>query len=683
MTSYASFLRLLSSTAVGYLSSLFPPQRPGHLPRKLRHNRVSRLACMAVITASVAPLAHATTTYYVGANGNDANSGTSSATPWRTIGKLNTKMASLLPGDAVMLRRGDIFRDDYIRCVNLVNANSNTTLTSNVPKCSGTSSAAITIGAFGSGSALPILDGADPLSLSWTLVSGSTYKATITGSMPSKLYVDSPTGATNQLLPTANYVGIYNPSTTYQPYDMVASGTSFFVRGPVPAASNVPVTNPSTWVNVTNTSLGNSSQTFPVNTGLQNVEETPGSWYGTGSTIYVHLADGSDPGAHTFEGTRRPYGVLLEGVNHVTVTNLTVERVQHSGIASITYPSDKGHYFVGEYIKIINDWVWNYGSIVADNLGLQEHINLQEAGILVRANGAYDPHELRGISISGNYVGTMDSYYGIRGQLYQSGIAALGIDGNGVANNTVISSNYVSTTNAQGIIYSTTGLYYSGMQTLNNGGRVTNNELTNNQGNLFFTATQGGLEDHNLIHDSYGEGVQTGGNSISTSSVPQVHSYNLIYNLGKSASGTLYNGFDCNGTLAGGYWLNNTVYNVNSAAITLEYGCTSAHVHNNIFDQHAIQFPAFDVLNPSYLLFYVPGAGDSGPDFSNNVWYGGSSPKPFYSSGAYFNCSNFVNGWPDANSACNVDPMLADPGTGNFTLQTSSPAIIMKAGITQ
>ena len=31
------------------------------------------------------------------------------ATPWRTIGKLNSSVEKLLPGDAILLKRGDVF----------------------------------------------------------------------------------------------------------------------------------------------------------------------------------------------------------------------------------------------------------------------------------------------------------------------------------------------------------------------------------------------------------------------------------------------------------------------------------------------------------------------------------------------------------------------------------------------
>src|ERR1700712_5053530 len=43
--------------------------------------------------------ANATTYYFSAAIGNDANSGTSASTPWKTVSKFNSVFASKSPGD--------------------------------------------------------------------------------------------------------------------------------------------------------------------------------------------------------------------------------------------------------------------------------------------------------------------------------------------------------------------------------------------------------------------------------------------------------------------------------------------------------------------------------------------------------------------------------------------------------
>lgn len=76
------------------------------------------------------------TTYYFSSSGNDSRSAAqarNSSTPWRTLSKLNSIFYSLQPGDAVLLKRGDIFYGSI------------------TVRKSGTSSSPIVIGAYGSG----------------------------------------------------------------------------------------------------------------------------------------------------------------------------------------------------------------------------------------------------------------------------------------------------------------------------------------------------------------------------------------------------------------------------------------------------------------------------------------------------------------------------------------------------
>lgn len=84
--------------------------------------------------------------YYVSANGDDANDGTSPSTPWRTIAKINK--TKFLPGDSIFFKRGNVWREQL-------------TIAS-----SGTTGHPITFSAYGTG-AKPIITGADPLSIGW------------------------------------------------------------------------------------------------------------------------------------------------------------------------------------------------------------------------------------------------------------------------------------------------------------------------------------------------------------------------------------------------------------------------------------------------------------------------------------------------------------------------------------
>lgn len=82
-------------------------------------------------------------TYYVSATlGSDHNSGRSPARSWKTLGRVNRQC--LKPGDRVLLRRGDLWRETL------------------KPRCSGAAGKAITFGAFGQGES-PAIDGSDPV----------------------------------------------------------------------------------------------------------------------------------------------------------------------------------------------------------------------------------------------------------------------------------------------------------------------------------------------------------------------------------------------------------------------------------------------------------------------------------------------------------------------------------------
>ena len=102
-------------------------------------------------------------TYYVdSAGGNDSNSGTTQQAPWKTVAKVNA--ATLLAGDSVLFKRGGVWTESL------------------APTASGTAGSPIAFDAYGAGPA-PLLTGYLALAASsWTLASGSVWKATVTAS---------------------------------------------------------------------------------------------------------------------------------------------------------------------------------------------------------------------------------------------------------------------------------------------------------------------------------------------------------------------------------------------------------------------------------------------------------------------------------------------------------------------
>ncbi len=627
--------------------------------------------------------------FYVANTGNDGNDGLSPERAWKTVAKANSAMAQMQPCDRVLFHRGDVFRDDYIRLVNAVNATASTTLASDPPRYSGTGSCQFTIGAYGTG-ANPLLDGADPLSLSWTEVAAGTYSAPL-ANPPSKLYADPPEAANcarsacPALLPMPNAVTGPGP---YHFLDMAQNPQQnrSIIYGATSAAqapNGQAMSQPYLWRWLRTAPTPNGAVVVSAtNTGLQNVQATPASWYYDSNRhlIYVHLRDSSNPSAHRFEGTYRPFGVLMQSVNHVTVTGLAIAHVAEDCVLADAYSDSSrgGSYFTNEYNGIVGNQCWNYGSLAASRDPLQSHWNQDQAGILVTATGEAAPHLLRGNTVTGNNVGTADGYLGSTALV---GIEMYDQDGGGTANTLEASHNILHTSIAPALVYGT-----NKPNLTNNGGRIAFNEAFDSQGNFFFSSVTGGRADHNYAHESYGEGIQIGGASKSdgNGAPPHVIDHNLLVNLGRTSTGTAFNGIDCNtggndaapaGSLDGLWEVNNTMYNTDSAGPTFEPGCTHPHFFNNIVDQSAPQMFPFGPKSPkngSYLVYFTNGPLTSGFDFGHNLWTNGTNRTPFRNK---FDCTSWFTSVSDKNSACIPDPGFTNPQQDDFGLRAGSPAI--------
>ena len=100
------------------------------------------------------------TYYFSSSDGNDSRSASQAqhaSTPWKTIGKLNSFFANLKPGDLVLFKRGDTFFG---------------TITISA---SGTASAPIVLGAYGTGNK-PVINELVTLS-GWTSLGGGIYES--------------------------------------------------------------------------------------------------------------------------------------------------------------------------------------------------------------------------------------------------------------------------------------------------------------------------------------------------------------------------------------------------------------------------------------------------------------------------------------------------------------------------
>jgi hypothetical protein len=335
-----------------------PPSRGGcvhayikvHIWTKQFHKRIAKLKAAARLTASIVTIKHAlnpclqnkktvkslitlliacctlaqtvlatTTNYYVATTGNNTNSGTL-AKPFLTIQKAATVMGA---GDTCYIRTGT-YRETV------------------VPPRSGTSGARITFAPYQGESV--IVSGAEVLNLSWSVYSGSIYKATTTNSF-TQLFVDGdmmnearwPNAKVDRLteIPRAtvdsttsnlkNLVDAALPSVTL-------TGAVVHVFTGTPGGEYVAYTR-----TITNYDTGTKTITW--DTALSNTVQ-PGNpyylfhslslldiateWYldDSGNNLYLWTPDGASPASHIVEAKTRLSAFVITNRAYITVTGL-------------------------------------------------------------------------------------------------------------------------------------------------------------------------------------------------------------------------------------------------------------------------------------------------------------------------------------------------------------------------
>jgi hypothetical protein len=168
------------------------------------------------------------TTYYVSSSsGSDSNSGTSSASAWKTIAKVNG--STFAAGDSILLKRGDVWNESL------------------VPPSSGATGNPITFDAYGTGAA-PNLTGyyAVPSS-AWVNVTGNAWKALIPSSYTAiNFCLFGSVWGQKVSFGTANLTAQWDfyLSGTYVYVYSVGNPSTYYPGAVVPMAlSNVPLVN--------------------------------------------------------------------------------------------------------------------------------------------------------------------------------------------------------------------------------------------------------------------------------------------------------------------------------------------------------------------------------------------------------------------------------------------------------
>src|SRR5215475_9054 len=119
------------------------------------------LSLLVAKLALLSGIAGATTYYFSTSDGDDSRTNAqaqNSSTPWKSIDKLNSIFSSLMPGDKLLFKRGDVF-------YGTIN-----------PSKSGSAGSPIVFGAYGNGEK-PIISGFVIIG-TWTSIGNGLYEAT-------------------------------------------------------------------------------------------------------------------------------------------------------------------------------------------------------------------------------------------------------------------------------------------------------------------------------------------------------------------------------------------------------------------------------------------------------------------------------------------------------------------------
>lgn len=263
------------------------------------------------------------TTYYVDATGgNDGFAGTSTGSPWQTVGKVNS--SSFLPGDQILFKRGETWYEALA-----------------IPS-SGTAGQPITFGAYGSGD-LPLFDGTYDGSITWQHVQGNIFR-TISPAWPANPGVLLYKGVAKPEITTLRFAspvpaalqkgavllqldgGYTNLWVTSKATNTVAGITFFSIK----TTSNV-------YVRQLNASGREEQWPDPLGmpsivTSLASLTE-PGHWYYQSSESSVYLYSDVDPNSIDVRlGKLSSAGINCTGKDFVTIQDLAVQGFKDTGI---------------------------------------------------------------------------------------------------------------------------------------------------------------------------------------------------------------------------------------------------------------------------------------------------------------------------------------------------------------
>lgn len=275
----------------------------------------------AFLLSAAALLPAAATDYYVSATGNDANNGTSTATPWRTVARVNQATYTYQPGDRILFQRGGTYRGEIIGGM------------------SGTAAGYITIGAYGTGDA-PIIKGSD-LVTGWTQHAGNVWKTTVDRRVD-QVYIGgqrlTPARFPNSgWLRNSNASGNTLYSTGLTQPNGYWNGARVVLRRTASSIDTLVVTNYANGTLTFSTSittLGTDDWGFFMYKKLTELDQA-GEWYYDGATkqLYVWAPGNANPNSLQVEASVWGEGVYVYWQrHHLRIEDLHFKHQRNAGV---------------------------------------------------------------------------------------------------------------------------------------------------------------------------------------------------------------------------------------------------------------------------------------------------------------------------------------------------------------
>ena len=615
---------------------------------------MKKIIFFLALIAAICPSAFGATYYVSNSSGSDSYTATQAQnplTPWKTLSKVSTR--SFSPGDVILFKRGDLWREKLI-------------ITS-----SGSLGNPITYSAYGSGNE-PEINGADIIS-GWSVYSGNIYMANVPAAVSQffadgtkQLYSRWPnsgwqTIGSNSVNNTSlNSSSLVQPAGYWTNASVVIRSAAWTIESKIITASS---SGSIEWAGAASNPI-KKDYGFYIEGKLEEVD-SPGEWFYGGGKVYYYAAPGFNPAAHLMEATVRDNGVQFNsGKQHVVIANLSVKNTTTNGI----YVNNSS------FVRIEDNKISNSNG----------------RGINAMSSPAYSRTD---ISISGNVV-SKSTGDGIRVSTFLNG---------SISNNVVtdVAMDSISPKKAYGLIIygknltvsankisrvSFDGIFLGTADTV----MVSDNEvsdcvmLLNDGGGIYTAGSHSGLVfKNNFVYGMKGD----------VSGTPEANSWAVGIYLDESASGVRVEGNLVLRSDAYGIKLhkafnnvlvNNVVYDCKISSVKLEEKAQNQMFNNNFYNN------IFFAADSSQLTFYATGLNTSSVamgNFNHNIHYraGGNTLNTFrYKRGTTPDTYYTLAGWQSAlhqdSASLATDPLFVNTSgllseTTDFILSCNSPAI--------